>query len=226
MPGLLFTFEGGDGAGKTTQLQKLEEALSAAGHPVRALFEPGTTPLGSLIRGIVKQPGVKICPEAELFLFQAARAQMVRDLVLPLLRAGTHVILDRFIGSTWVYQGWVRGVNLLSVEFCNRLAAAGVTVNRTWVLDVPAEVSGERLSLRGNQPDRFEQEGLALREKVRQGYLELARTYPDDIIVVDGSRAEEEVHREILQDALRMLAAAAPSDATRIPLDLPMAAAA
>lgn len=224
MHGLLFTFEGPDGAGKTTQVRRLEQALTAAGEPARACYEPGTTALGNQIRSLVKQPGTVICPEAELFLFQAARAQMVREIVIPLLREGTHVILDRFIGSTWVYQGWVRGVNLLTVEFCNRLAAAGVSVARTWLLDVPVAESERRRQVRSGQADRFDQQDSVFHGKVREGYLALAQTYPEQILTLDGQQDQEALHQTILHDALHKIRSR--SGIPRIPSDLPMAVAA
>ncbi len=202
--GVFITLEGNEGCGKSTQIQKLQEALVALGRTVTALREPGSTQVGNEIRRILKDPGNTICSETELFLFQAARAQLVNDVIKPKLAAGDVVIADRFYDSTWVYQGWARGVNLLAIEFTNKLATTNVEVAKTFLLKVPLDVCTQRVHGRGNL-DRFEQEGLPLLTKIDTGYVELAKTFPNRVEVIDGNRSPEEVHADLLAKTLKLL---------------------
>ena len=170
--GLFLTIEGNEGCGKSTQIKRLDTALKELGQPVTILREPGSTGIGTQIRGILKDPANTICSEAELFLFQAARAQLVQEVIKPALARGEVVIADRFYDSTWVYQGWARGINLLAIEFTNRLATPGLEVAKTFLLKVPLDVCTQRITARGNL-DRFELEGQKLLAKTDAGYDEL-----------------------------------------------------
>lgn len=195
--GIFITIEGNEGCGKSTQIKKLEAALSAQGVPVTILREPGSTGIGTKIRSLLKDPTNEICSEAELFLFQASRAQLVQEVIKPKLAAGEVVIADRFYDSTWVYQGWARGINLLAIEFTNRLATPGVEIAKTFLLKVPLDVCIERVKARGNQ-DRFELEGQKLLAKIDAGYDELIKSFPNRVSIVDGNRDAEVVHQEML----------------------------
>lgn len=202
--GLFITLEGNEGCGKSTQIKKLQDALTANGHAVTVLREPGSTDIGTKIRALLKDPANKIGSETELFLFQASRAQLVQDVIKPKLAAGEIVIADRFYDSTWVYQGWARGVNLLAIEFTNRLATTGVEVNKTFLIKVPLEVCMARVKNRGNL-DRFELEGQKLLAKIDEGYNELAKNFPGRVDVVDGNRDADLVHQDLLAKTLRLI---------------------
>lgn len=202
--GLFITLEGNEGCGKSTQIKKLQDALVASGHAVTVLREPGSTDIGTKIRALLKDPANKIGSEAELFLFQASRAQLVQDVIKPKLAAGEIVIADRFYDSTWVYQGWARGVNLLAIEFTNRLATTGVEVNKTFFIKVPLDVCMSRVKTRGNL-DRFELEGQKLLAKIDEGYNELAKNFPGRVDVIDGNRDIELVHQDLLTKTLRLI---------------------
>ena len=202
--GLFLTIEGNEGCGKSTQIKKLEEALVAQGHAVTILREPGSTGIGTKIRGLLKDPTNTICSEAELFLFQASRAQLVQEVIKPALAAGQIVIADRFYDSTWVYQGWARGINLLAIEFTNRLATTGMEVAKTFLLKAPLDVCMARIATRGAL-DRFELEGQKLLAKIDAGYDELAKTFPGRIDVVDANRHADLVHQELLAKTLKLI---------------------
>lgn len=202
--GLFITLEGNEGCGKSTQIKKLQDALAAKGHTVTVLREPGSTDIGTKIRALLKDPANKIGSETELFLFQASRAQLVQDVIKPKLAAGEIVIADRFYDSTWVYQGWARGVNLLAIEFTNRLATTGVEVNKTFFIKVPLDVCMGRVKTRGNL-DRFELEGQKLLAKIDEGYNELAKNFPGRVDVIDGNRDLELVHQDLLVKTLRLI---------------------
>lgn len=204
--GILFSFEGIDGAGKTTQVALLAKALSDRGHKVTCLREPGGTALGEKIRSLLldksDEPPV---PVAELLLFAAARAQIVATRVKPALERGEVVILDRFTDATFAYQGYGRGLPLeqiLSVESI----AAGIEPVRTWFLDLTPEESARRRQARGEVSDRMESEADSFRSKVRDGYLERATRHPGRVVVVDASTSVEAIHEGVLADALGTIA--------------------
>lgn len=205
MAGVLFSFEGIDGAGKTTQVALLKEALEARGHRVVCLREPGGTALGEKIRGLLLDRSEDPpSPVAELLLFAAARAQIVATRVKPELESGAVVILDRFTDATFAYQGFGRGLPLDQILALERIAA-GVEPSRTWFLDLSPEESARRRAARGEAPDRMEAEGEAFRDRVRAGYLERAQRHPQRIAVVDAARSVEEIASEILVQAASLL---------------------
>lgn len=205
MTGGLFSFEWIDGAGKTTQVALLKEALEARGHRVVCLREPGGTGLGEKIRGLLLDRSEDPpSPVAELLLFAAARAQIVAARVKPELESGAVVILDRFTDATFAYQGFGRGLPLDQILALERIAA-GVEPSRTWFLDLSPEESARRRAARGEAPDRMEAEGEAFRDRVRAGYLERAQRHPQRIAVVDAARSVEEIASEILVQAASLL---------------------
>lgn len=195
--GLFVTIEGNDGCGKSTQIEMLETALKSRGLPVNILREPGSTGIGTKIKALLKDPSNTICSQAELFLFQASRAQLVQEVIKPKLAAGEIIIADRFYDSTWVYQGWARGINLLAIEFTNHLATAGIEITKTFLIDVPLATCMARIKARGKL-DRFEQEGQKLLAKIDEGYKELTKAFPKRIEVIDGNRDATVVHQELL----------------------------
>ena len=203
--GVLLSFEGVDGAGKTTQVVRLAQSLTERGHRVTCLREPGGTALGEKIRSLLldksDEPPV---PVAELLLFSAARAQIVATRIKPALERGEIVLLDRFADATFAYQGFGRGLPLeqiLSVESI----AAGIQPARTWFLDLSAEESARRRVARGEAADRMEAEGEAFRARVRAGYLERARLHPARIRIVDAAASVDAIAAHLLEEALALL---------------------
>ena len=194
---MFIVFEGIDGAGKTTQARALYRRLVRIGRPALLTREPGGTPLGQTVRRWVKtRQG--LTPSAELFLFSAARAQLVEQVIRPSLSEGITVIADRFVASTIAYQGHGRGLDIGLVEQVNRQAAAGVTPTITVLLDLNPEVGILRKSaaFRG-QDDNFDAAPLGFQEKIRHAYLEQAETDPDGWLIMDGSTPRNRLSREI-----------------------------
>ncbi len=190
---MLITFEGLDGCGKSTQLHRLADRLQRLGYRVTIVREPGTTPLSERLRHLLLEGPTDIVPLAELFLFNAARAQLVETVLRPTLEAGTIVLCDRFADSTTAYQGYGRGLPLELVLTCNRIAVGEIEPTLTFFLDVPVELAIQRHGI----PDRMERAGPAFFERVRQGYWEIARREPQRVIPIDGTRSPDAIHAEI-----------------------------
>lgn len=205
LTGKLFTFEGSEGSGKSTQIELLADELEGMGNEVIVTREPGGTEIGEEIRHLLihNAAGSNMAPEAELLLFAAARAQLVRQVVIPGLQEGKIILCDRFLDSTTVYQGAARSISSDPVSYINQFAAAGITPDLTFILDVPAEVSIARVKRRVTDlPDRMEQENVDFYKKVREGYLLLARSLPERFHVVDGTRELKENQEDILKTVL------------------------
>ncbi len=200
MSGLFISFEGGEGCGKSTQIKALTARLEGEGHGVFQAREPGGTPLGEALRQLLQHDaaGDGMHPEAELLLFAAARAQIVREKLLPALAAGKVVLCDRFIDSTTVYQGVARGLNRADVAAVNQVATGGLRPDLTILIDLPAQTGLERVRKRGNgQLDRIEQEDPAFFDAVRQGYLDIAKADPQRFLVLDGAQSIETLQTSI-----------------------------
>ena len=193
--GVLITFEGCDGGGKTTQLRLLAERLKQTKRAFLALREPGGTDIGETVRSILLQKKrSSLCAEAELLLFEAARAQLVHEVIRPALNEGKIVLCDRFMDSTTAYQGAGRHLSLKAIDVMNAFATGDVCPDVTFLLDVPPEISRQRVLQRTfNDLDRMEGEELSFYERVREGYLRLATTHPERIIVVDACCDKETV---------------------------------
>jgi dTMP kinase len=197
------TFEGGDGTGKTTQIRALENYLTQRGRACLVTREPGDNSLGKLIRQILLEVGEhEVAPSTELFLYLADRAQHVNELIRPALAAGKIVLCDRFTDSTLAYQGYGRGIDLKLLQQLNDLADAGVRPDLTFLLDCPVALGLSRTSQRqseAGQPreDRFEREKVEFHEKIRAGFLEMARAEPSRFRVIDAAQSVEEVWRDI-----------------------------
>ena len=193
--GRFITFEGPEGGGKTTQARRLVTHLEAAGHTVLYTREPGGTPTGEAIRDILQhdRAGEPICAEAEVLLFAASRAQLVRRVIRPALEQGIWVVADRFMDSTTVYQGFGRGFPVERMIEINAFAVGETVPDLTLLLDVEVEHGFRRLRARqesgGGGPDRMEREARAFHERVRAGYLELARRWPERFRIIDASRS-------------------------------------
>ncbi|NTU71596.1 MAG: dTMP kinase [Coriobacteriia bacterium] len=184
--GVLITFEGGEGCGKSTQLTALAHRLEAAGLRVRSLREPGGTTVGEAVRAILLDPAnTGLDDVAELLLYEAARAQIVAEVIEPALEAGEVVLCDRFYDSTTAYQGHARGIDLAQVASLNRAATGGLVPDRTVLLDIEPALGIARATT--DATDRLEAEDLAFHERVRAGFLAIAREEPARVRVVDAA---------------------------------------
>jgi len=204
---LFITIEGIEGGGKTTQVGLLAAALERLRISVRVTREPGGTPFGAEIRALLLHSGSPVGRLAELFLILADRAEHVETTIRPALAAGQIVLCDRFSDSTLAYQAFGRELPLESVRAIEAAARQGVLPDLTFVLDCPVEVGLARTRSRrgGATADRFEGEQVAFHERVRAGFLAVAREDPERIRVIDGTRPAEDVHREILAESERRL---------------------
>jgi dTMP kinase len=199
------TLEGGDGTGKTTQLKALQHHLESQGRRCVVTREPGGTSLGRLIRQALLEAGKEpIAPTAELFLYLADRAQHVQDIILPAIKDGKIVLCDRYTDSTLAYQGYGRGISMEILRRLNAVADQGVQPDLTLLLDCPVELGLARTANRQleigadcGREDRFEREKLEFHEKVRAGFLDLARAEPRRFRILDAAQPAAEVAREI-----------------------------
>ena len=212
--GKLISFEGSEGSGKTTQISRLAQHLQKLGREVISTREPGGTETGEQIRNIIvhNSRGDEMCAETELLLFAAARAQLVREVIAPALLRGTIVLSDRFLDSSTVYQGIGRNLAMGPVNQINRFAVGNVMPDITVVIDVPTEISLERIRQRASDlPDRMERENIDFYEKVRSGYLVLAKGMPERFIVVDGTKSEDVIEKKIWAELEKRIFNAAPN---------------
>ena len=206
MSGVLITFEGIDYSGKSLQCRLLFERLQALQRDVLHLRDPGATRISEKIRAILlDRVHLEMAPTTELLLYEAARAQMVEEVIKPALAAGTIVLCDRLYDSTTAYQGFARGLDLTMVEQANRIGACGVVPNKTFLLDVDPAVAWQRKQQRGSESDRIEQEGLAFQRQVRAGYLKVAEMEPDRLTVIDGARDIATIAADIWQQVRPLL---------------------
>jgi dTMP kinase len=199
MPRLPFiTFEGSEGSGKSTQVQRLAARLERSGVPHLVTREPGGTPIGETIRELLQfaSHNSDMTPEAELLLFEASRSQLVREVIRPALERGLCVIADRFFDSTTVYQGAARKLGREMVERLNAFAVGDCIPDVTVVLDIDAATAKSRMQ-KPRRPDRMEQEPEEFYERVRQAYRELGAREPNRVVLIDGSRAAAEIEGEI-----------------------------
>jgi dTMP kinase len=202
--GILISFEGSEGCGKSTQIRRIADRLEAIDHcDVVVTREPGGTEIGEEIRHLLMHSASNAAmhPETELLLFAASRAQLVRELILPNVKEGKMVLCDRFLDSTTVYQGVARQIAEDPVTQINDFAVGDIVPDLTVVIDLPAEIGLARIKHRiSDMPDRMEEENVSFYAKVREGYLILARSLPDRFLVVDGSKMPNEIEDEIWQE--------------------------
>ncbi|HJT58734.1 MAG TPA: dTMP kinase [Ktedonobacteraceae bacterium] len=211
--GHLISFEGLDGAGKTTQMALLEQWLLSHHISYVRTREPGGTPLGTEIRQLLlHRPDLQITPLAEAFLFQADRAQHFAQLILPALAEGKLVITDRCFDASIAYQGYARGVGMELVERLSMLATQGCVPDLTILLYLdPSQVhartdSSEDKSGQREEQTRFDVESETFHRRVQEGFRLLARAHPERIKVVDASHSPEEIHKEIVMLVQQLLA--------------------
>lgn len=195
-PGWFFTFEGPEGAGKTTQIEQLGEALHAQGFTVTRTREPGGDSVGERVRELLLHRDA-MSAEAELLLFAAARAQNVREVVRPALKAGHVVLCDRYIDSTIAYQGYGRGLPTEILHQVNAFATGGLMPDRTLLLDLPPSMGLGRQQ--AESQNRLDREALSFHERVREGFLAVASAEPKRTVIIDASRPVEAVASDIRQ---------------------------
>ena len=194
--GLFIAFEGGEGAGKSTQVALLEAELSAAGHEVVVTFEPGDTAVGKRLRAILlgHETGT-LAPQTEALLYAADRAEHVAAVIRPALDRGCIVITDRYVDSSLAYQGAGRELTVEEVANLSSWATEGLTPDLTVLLDVDPEVGLRRFA---EPADRLEAEPLAFHRRVRDQFRQLASREPKRYVVIDASQSAEDVHRQTL----------------------------
>ena len=180
--GLFITFEGADGCGKTTQLNLLAQYLRENGKEVVITREPGAKGLGEKVREILLNYDGDVSPNCGAFLFLADRAQNIDMIVKPAIAEGKIVLCDRHTDSTLAYQGYGRGVDLERAKMLNKIATSGLVPDLTYVFDIDVETSMSRV---GKDKDRMESAGIEFHEKVRKGYLEIAKQEPDRMRVIN-----------------------------------------
>jgi dTMP kinase len=209
---MFITFEGIEGSGKTTQIELLIPVLQAKGYECVFTREPGATEIGNKIRAILLDAAhTTMIPLTELLLYEADRAQHVHQVIKPALAANKVVVSDRFFDATTVYQGYARGYNLDLIQQIHQMVLGGLKPDLTLILDLPVHEGLERAWQRINSQseglpeDRFEKEAVAFHERVRQGYLTLANDEPERFRLIDASRDEQAIHKEIAEIVLELI---------------------
>ncbi len=196
--GLFITFEGTDGAGKTTQIQRLTADLRQTGYDVCLTREPGGTPISEQIRDMLLNPDhSEMAATTELLLYAASRAQHVSEVIKPALEAGKVVISSRFADAMVVYQGYGRGLDLERINHLNRIATDGVTPDVTFVLDLPVEIGLQRVQNSRGGLDRLEREKIEFHRRLREGYQILAKQEPQRLKIIDSQVNSEQVYAQI-----------------------------
>ena len=217
MPGMFITVEGIEGVGKTTNMQYLQQIITAAGKELIVTREPGGTPLGEAIRGLLLDPQYKgMDPDCELQLMFAARAEHLDKVIKPAIKAGQWVLCDRFTDATYAYQGGGRGLDTGKIATLEQLVQADFRPDLTLLLDVPVGVGLERAGNR-SAPDRFEQEKVDFFERVRHAYLDMAKAHDGRYRIIDASKSLVQVQaqldsimRDFMQEVTKSTTGASP----------------
>jgi len=204
---LFITFEGPDGSGKSTQVKLLSEALTAAGHDVLTVREPGGTPISEQIRDVVHSlRNREMSDRAECLLYNAARAQLIDQLILPHLRQrGGIVLCDRYADSTLAYQGYGRGLELSAVRSVIAFATKSQKPDVTFYLDLAVEEGIERRKRSGGEWNRLDDQALEFHRRVRAGYLQMVREEPERWVCIDAARGVEAIQADLRAEVERKL---------------------
>jgi len=202
---MFISIDGGDGCGKSTQVERLASWLRQQNCDVFTCRDPGSTGLGEAVRGILlNRHDLDICRMSEMLLFMAARAQMVQELIFPALKSGKIVVTDRFLLSTVVYQGYAGKIAVDAIEQVGTIATAGTLPDLTFVLDVPLEIA--KLRMTDREMDRMERMGTDYHEQVRQGFLSHVKTDPQRFVVLDAAQSADDVTEQIRKTVVQRLA--------------------
>ena len=194
--GLFITFEGTDGCGKTTQIERLKDYFESQGRKVIMTREPGAKGLGTKLREILLNYDGEVSSNCESFLFLADRAQHIDTLIKPAIERGEIVLCDRHIDSTVAYQGYGRGLDLDRIHMLNDIATSGMKPDITFVFDIDVETAQERV---GKTKDRMESAGLEFFKRVRQGFLEIAKSEPNRVKVLDATQTRDEISEQVVE---------------------------
>ena len=202
MKGFLISFEGGEACGKSTQIKKFQEYLKEKQIDFVCTREPGGTELGEQIRNLLLHSKHDMTPETEFLLFSASRAKLVEDFIKPALENNKLVVMDRYFDSSYTYQGYAGNLNVDDLKNITEFAIKGAVPDITFLLDISFEDGMKRKSNDENLKnlDRIEAKGKAYHDKVREGYLKLAKDNPDRIVVIDASKTIEEVFENIKKE--------------------------
>ncbi len=201
MQGIFITLEGIDGSGKDTQAKMLAKYLEKKGYSVLITREPGGTSVGEKIREILLNPEIeKVDSRAEVLLFAASRAQIVSNVIKPALKEGKIVISNRYVDSSYTYQGMAREMGLDWVIEVNEWATRELLPDITFFLDIPEEVGLERVDRSRNIRDKIEKNGEIFQRKVREGYYKLAKMFPERYRIIDSKRKELLIHKDIRKE--------------------------
>lgn len=194
--GLFITFEGADGCGKTTQIELLNKYLTEKGEKTILTREPGAKGLGTKLREILLNYEGDVSPNCESFLFLADRAQHVDCIIKPAMEEGKIILCDRHTDSTVAYQGYGRGLDLDKINFLNNIATGGLKPDLTIIFDIDSETSMQRV---GKEKDRMESAGIEFFNKVRNGYLQIAKQEPERVKVINSSDTIENIHKKVVE---------------------------
>lgn len=200
---LFITFEGVEGSGKTTQIQRLKRYLIQKGIPCKVTREPGGCRIGEKIRKILLDPDHReMVPMSELLLYEAARAQHVKEVIEPFLKKGGIVLCDRFRDATLAYQGYGRKIDLKWIERLNHISSQGIKPDVTFLLDCPSDIGLKRAlqrnrNLKQENEERFEKEKIQFHRWVRKGYLTIAKKEPCRVKVIDSRQGEGKIFEKI-----------------------------
>jgi dTMP kinase len=210
MAGCFITFEGGEGAGKSTQIDRLRHRLEQLSHPVLVTREPGGSPYAEKIRSFILEGHAKrFGPFAEALLFAAARIDHLDRTIEPALKSGTHVLCDRFADSTRAYQGSLGNIDRSLIDSLEKTTLRGVKPDLTFILDLPAEEglsrAARRRASKGEGADRFEGEDVSFHESLRQAFLSIAQASPDRCAVINADQSPDEVEEAIWMTLRRRL---------------------
>lgn len=205
MTGVFITFEGGDGSGKTTQIELLKSWLEERGHTVVVTREPGGTDLGNELRDIILHRKGFIAPRAEALLYAADRAHHIHTLVAPALERGDVVVQDRYLDSSVAYQGAGRVLDPTEVRDVSLWATENLMPDLTILLDVPADVAKQRQDSDERAYDRLEAEAEDFHQRVRESYQRLADAEPERFVILDGTDSIEAIHHQITQKVATLL---------------------
>lgn len=198
--GYFITFEGIDGCGKSTQMARAVQKLTEQGFPVVATREPGGTPISEKIREIlISADNSEMVNECEILLYCAARAQHVREKIIPAMNEGKIVVCDRFQEATFAYQGFGRGLGVEVLKQFNSYATGGLDPDLTFIFDISVEASLSRLAKMEKKKDRLEQNGKDFFEAIRNGYLTIARDEPQRVRIINGEQNIDVISGQVLE---------------------------
>lgn len=200
------SFEGGEGSGKTTLIEKLSKELNLLGYKLIKTREPGGSKIAEEIRNVILNvDNVEMDYRTEALLYAASRRQHLTEIVVPALNEGKVVLCDRYVDSSLAYQGYARGLGIEEVYQINKYATEGILPDITFYIDVDPSIGLSRIKKNNRLVDRLDLEELSFHKRVREGYLEVAKIFKDRIKVIDGNRTPEEIYEDILKAVLDIL---------------------